>query len=137
MPSSISLDVNLTQLGQLNSSKINSTSACTVTLEDGTTGTTTQQPTTGTTTTPQEQTSTSNTQQQANSTTNTNTVKQNQTTTTKTNTNTNTNTNANKNQTNTQIPKAGLSENLVMGLFILSIVVIFFYVKNKENKDII
>lgn len=116
--SNISLDVNLAQLTQLNSSKVNSSPSCTVTVE----GLITETPTTPTTpeekpsidtTKPEEKPSTENPKQEQSS------------------------NSTNKNQTTTDIPKAGLETDIIVAMLVLVAIVIFLYIKNKENKDII
>ena len=142
--SNITLEINLTQLKQLNSSKIDETPSCTVTVEGYVPGTTTTPDVPSTDTTPEPTPETpSETPTQQEPTLDTTMPEQPSVDTTpeqKPSTDTtqqeNPSNSTKPNQTNTEIPKAGLETDIALTLFALGAMVIFFYRKNKENQDI-
>lgn len=143
--SNIVLEVNLTQLAKLDSSKIDANPSCAVTVEGYTPGTTptpdvpstepTPEPTPDTPsvdTKPQEPTLDTTMPEQPS----VDTTPQQKPSTDKTQQEKPSN-NTKPNQTNTEIPKAGLETDIMLTIFVLGALVIFFYRKNKENQDII
>ena len=133
--SNISLEVNVEKLSQLEKSKIDSASSCEVTVEGGLNE---EAPNTqGEPSTPEQpatQEQPSNTQQSTNVGTNTN--QQNATQQQQTANNTNNTNNTNKTQSTANLPKAGLETDIIIAIIITGIIMIFFYIKNKENRDI-